>query len=106
VLKRPKLPIKRVELKTRIESRLASLIRDLARHKNFTVGEMLEETLLHTFEKVSSGGVASPHTEQTFSHIQKLKRKHRINYKTHVTHKLYAAGHTEMNVRVNRTASL
>jgi len=51
VLKRPKLPIKRVELKTRIESRLASLIRDLARHKNFTVGEMLEETLLHTFEK-------------------------------------------------------
>jgi len=27
-----------------------------------TLAEMLEETFLHTFEKVPGGGVASPHT--------------------------------------------
>jgi hypothetical protein len=27
-----------------------------------TLGETLEETLLHTFEQVPGGGVASPHT--------------------------------------------
>jgi hypothetical protein len=48
---------------------------------------MLEETLLHTFEKVSSGGVASPHTEQTLFYIQKLRRKHRINYDTHASYR-------------------
>src|ERR1041385_4455644 len=56
----PKLPIKRVPVNTRIEKRLAGLMRDLACHKKMTVGEMLEETLLHTFEEVNEGGVASP----------------------------------------------
>ena len=75
----PKLPIKRVPVETRIEERLAALMRDLAEHKNMSVGEMLEETLLHTFEKVLGEGVASPHTENTLSHIQALKRKHGID---------------------------
>src|SRR3569832_2196393 len=72
----PKLPIQRVPIETRIEQRLATLIRDLARHKNMTLGEMLEETMLHTFEKVRGGGVASPHTETTLNHIMELKKKH------------------------------
>ena len=83
----PKLPIKRVPVETRIEKRLAALMGDLARHKNMSVGEMLEETLLHTFEKGRGGGVASPHTESTLNHIQSLKKKHGIDYDTHASYR-------------------
>jgi uncharacterized glyoxalase superfamily protein PhnB len=88
----PKLPIKRASIETRIEKRLAALLSDLARHKGMTVGETLEETLLHTFEKVAGGGVASPHTEKTLSHIQSLKKKHGIDYDTHASYRFVESG--------------
>jgi uncharacterized glyoxalase superfamily protein PhnB len=83
----PKLQIDRVPIETRIEKRLAALMHDLARHKDMTVGEMLEETLLHTFEKIPGGGVASPHTEHTLSHIQSLKKRHGIDYDVHASYR-------------------
>jgi hypothetical protein len=52
-----------------------------------SLGEMFEETLLHTFEKVRGGGVASPHTEGTLSYIQTLKKKHGIDYDTHASYR-------------------
>jgi len=70
----PNLKITRVPVETRIEKRLAALMRDLARHKKLTVGEMLEETLLHTFEKMPQGGVASPHTAQTLEFMTSIFR--------------------------------
>ena len=88
----PKLPVERVSVETRLEKRLAALLRDLARHKNMTVGETLEETLLHTFEKVRGGGVASPHTEKTLSHIQALKKRHQIDYDTHASYRFAESG--------------
>src|SRR5215831_2620262 len=72
-MREPKLQVERVPFEARIEKRLAALMDELARHKNMSVGEMLEETFLHTFEKVSRGGVASPHTEKTLAYIQELK---------------------------------
>jgi predicted enzyme related to lactoylglutathione lyase len=83
----PKLEIERVPVQMRIEKRLAGLMGDLARHKNMTVGEMLEETLLHTFEQVPGGGVASPHTGKTLSHIQALRKKHMIDYDTRASYR-------------------
>ena len=88
----PKLPIERVSVETRLEKRLAALLRDLARHKKMTVGETLEETLLHTFERVAGGGVASPHTEKTPSHIQALKKRHQIEYDTHASYRFAESG--------------
>jgi catechol 2,3-dioxygenase-like lactoylglutathione lyase family enzyme len=83
----PKLKIDRVQVEARIEKRLAILMRDLARHKGMSMGEMLEETLLHTFEKVDGGGVASPHTGKTLAYIQTLKKKHGIEYDTHASYR-------------------
>jgi catechol 2,3-dioxygenase-like lactoylglutathione lyase family enzyme len=91
-LREPKLEIDRVSVETRIERRLAALMRDLARHKKMTVGEMLEETLLHTFEKMPRGGVASPHTAKTLAHIQALKKKHRIEYDVHASYRFVERG--------------
>jgi len=83
----PKLAVERVPLETRLEKRLAALVGDLARHKEMSICEMLEETLLHTFESVPGGGVASPHTRRTLAHIQALKKKHGISYDTHASYR-------------------
>jgi hypothetical protein len=59
---------------------------DLAEHKDMTVGQMLEETLLHSFESLPSAkgeGVASPHTARTMQVIERLKQQHGIDYETH-----------------------
>lgn len=83
----PKMEIERIPVETRLEKRLAAVLEDLARHKGMTVGETLEETLLHTFERLDSGGVASPHTEGTLDLIQELKRKHGIDYDCHASYR-------------------
>jgi uncharacterized glyoxalase superfamily protein PhnB len=86
-MREPQLQIERVTLEFRMEKRLAALAGDLARHKNMTIGEMLEEMLLHSFEKLPSGGVASPHTEKTLRFIEELKRQHGIDYDCHASYR-------------------
>ena len=80
------LAVERVEIKTRIEKRLAALLGDLSEHKKMTIGQVLEETLLHSFESVDGmkgQGVASPHTGRTLDYIKQLKKNHGIDYQTH-----------------------
>lgn len=86
-MREPKLSIKRVPVSARLERRLAGLLKDLSAHKEMSVGEVLEEMLLHSFERVTGGGTASPHTERTLSHIQALKKKHRIDYDVHANYR-------------------
>ena len=81
------MEIDRVSVTARIEKRLLALMEDLAAHKNMTIGEMLEETVLHSFEKMPEGGVASPHTQKNLAYIQELKEKHEINYDTHASYR-------------------
>jgi uncharacterized glyoxalase superfamily protein PhnB len=84
------IQIDRVDLQVRIEERLAGLTKDLAAHKGMSVGELFEETLLHTFEPVTSAEgrwVASPHVKQTFPVIEELKKKHGIDYDTHASYR-------------------
>ena len=81
--------IKRVDVNTRIEQRLAGLLQDLAEHKGMSVGQVLEETLLHSFETVDENkgsGVANPHTQRTMKFIDELKKKHSIDYDLSLIH--------------------
>ncbi len=80
------LSVERVPLNARVEKRLAALLKDLADHKKMTVDEVLEETLLHSFEttpSMSGRWVASPHTARNLRYVEKLKVKHGIDYDTH-----------------------
>ena len=88
VRREPKLPIERAPLETRIERRLLAVVEEIAASKDMTVAEMLEETLLHTFEATPDGGVASPHTQATLELIDRLKKKHGIDYETHDSYRL------------------
>ena len=85
--KTPALKIERVDVPVRLEKRLAALLKDLAEHKGMSIDSTLEETLLHTFEKVSGDGVASPHTNTTLRYIQELKKKHGIDYDVHASYR-------------------
>jgi predicted enzyme related to lactoylglutathione lyase len=83
----PKLPVERVSVEARIEKRLAGLLGDLAAHKKMTVGEAIEEMMLHSFEKVDRDGVASPHTQWTHDVIGDLKKKHGIDFDCHANYR-------------------
>jgi len=80
------VPIERVEVPVRLEKRLAALLEDLAAHKRMSVGECLEEILLHTSEPLGDG-VASPHTRAQLRFIQELKRRHGIDYDCHASYR-------------------
>ncbi|GAA0523061.1 VOC family protein [Chitinophaga japonensis] len=85
-LEGPPLKIERVDVPVRLEKRLAALLQDLAEHKGMSLSGCLEETLLHTFERIGDT-VASPHTVRTLEYIQELKQKHHIDYDTHASYR-------------------
>lgn len=75
------VPIERVEVTVRLERRLAALLADLAEHKRLTMGECLEEMILHTNDGVG------PHTAGQLRHIARLKERHGIDYDTHASYR-------------------
>ena len=84
------LKIKRTAVDVRMEERLAAVLADLAKETNRSVGEVLEEVLLHSFEPLPGQmgeAVASPHAKPTFHLIEGLKRKHRLDYETHANYR-------------------
>ena len=82
----PSLPIEREEVNVRLEKRILAVLSDLAEHKGTNLTEVLEETLLHTFEPYGDG-VASPHTAWDLSKIQELKEKHGLDYGVHASYR-------------------
>jgi catechol 2,3-dioxygenase-like lactoylglutathione lyase family enzyme len=73
----PALEIERVDVPVRLERRLAALLHDLAEYKRMTLTSCLEETLLHSLEGVG------PHTKGELRQIERLKKKHGIDYDSH-----------------------
>lgn len=86
IAREPKLVIEREALNVRVEKRIAAVLRDLAEHKGMSLTELLEETLLHTFEPWRDG-VASPHTRADLRRIRALKEKHGIDYDVHASYR-------------------
>lgn len=87
IAREPKLRIEREEVTVRLEKRLLAVVRDLAAHKDMSLTEMLEETILHTFEAIPGGGVASPHTPEALRLIEELKEEHGLDYETHASYR-------------------
>ena len=84
----PPLEIERTDVPVRLEKRLAAVLSDLARAKGMTVGECLEETLLHTFEPLPDGeNVPSPHTKAQLRLIGELRKKHGVDYDCHASYR-------------------
>lgn len=80
------LVVERVAIQPRIERRLASMLEELAVETGRSLGQLVEEIVLHSFEPVPGAegqASASPHSLDTYEIIDRLKDKHRIDYGTH-----------------------
>jgi catechol 2,3-dioxygenase-like lactoylglutathione lyase family enzyme len=83
------MAVTRRDVPARLETRLASVLEDLALETKRTVGEVLEEVLLHSFEPVKGQegqAAASPHTRRTLQLVEALKKKHGLDYDTHASY--------------------
>ncbi len=85
----PERVVERRTLPARLETRLAGVLEDLASETQRSVGELLEEIVLHSFERLDGkeGNVCPPpHSPKTFRLIEELKQKHGIDYDTHANY--------------------
>ena len=78
------LEIVRVDRTVRLEARLATVLQRLAEARGVSLGECLEDIVLHSFEPYG-GGVADPHGPETQELISRLKEECGLDYVTHAT---------------------
>jgi hypothetical protein len=82
--------IERRTIEARVETRLAGVLEELAGRLGFTVGQLLEDVVLHSFERVEGKDghacSATPYTRKTFELIDELKRKHGVDYEAHANY--------------------
>ena len=80
------VPAERVQIGARIEKRMAKVLKGLAEFKGITLGELIEEIVLHSFEPVAGQEgqqCASPHSKKSLKAIEGLKAVYGMEYSTH-----------------------
>jgi hypothetical protein len=82
--------VERRTIEARIESRLASVLEELAVRSGVNLGQLLEDIVLHSFERVEGKDghscSATPYTAKTFELIAELKTKHGVDYEAHANY--------------------
>jgi hypothetical protein len=87
-------PVERVQIGARIEKRMAKVLKGLAEFKGITLGELIEEIVLHSFEPIpgQEGQMcASPHSKRSLEAITGLKKVYGMNYDTHASYRFQDA---------------
>jgi catechol 2,3-dioxygenase-like lactoylglutathione lyase family enzyme len=82
--------VERRTIEARVETRLAGVLEELAGRLGFTLGQLLEDVVLHSFERLEGKDghdcSAAPYTRKTFELIEELKRKHGVDYQAHASY--------------------
>jgi hypothetical protein len=84
-----RMPVERVQLGVRIEKRMAQVLKGLAEFLNITLGQLIEEIVLHSFEPVPGHEgqmCASPHSVRSLQAIVDLKKVYGMDYDTHASY--------------------
>lgn len=84
-----KVAVERVQLGVRMEKSMVQVLKGLAEFKDMTLGQLLEEIVLHSFEAVPGHEgqmCASPHGKKSFAAIADLKRIYSMDYDTHASY--------------------
>jgi hypothetical protein len=76
---KPKVAIDRVQLGVRMEVKLVKVLKALAEYADVSLGELLEDIILHSFE----GPTASAFAKDDFRIISDLKKVYGMNYNVH-----------------------
>jgi hypothetical protein len=94
----PRMSVERVQLGVRIEKRMAQVLKGLAEFKNITLGQLIEEIVLHSFEAVEGHEgqmCASPHGKRSLQAIADLKKVYGMDYDTHSSYGFEEKGSSE-----------
>lgn len=86
LVREPKMAVERTQLGVRIEKRLAKVLKGIAEHGDMTVGQMLEDILLHVF------GGHSPFLPETLEKIAQLKKVYDLDYDVHDSYRFEEKG--------------
>lgn len=79
VKKKPSLSISRVQTGVRIEKRMLKVLKALAEYNDQSLGELLEEIVLHAFE----GEGVYAFGPETVQRIKELKKIYGMDYDVH-----------------------
>jgi hypothetical protein len=81
--------VERVQLGVRMEKRLVKVLKGLAEFEGVTLGQLLENIVLHSFEPVPGEEgemAASPHCKRALAAIADLRRVYGLDYDVHGSH--------------------
>jgi hypothetical protein len=77
------IPVERTQLGVRLETRMVKVLKAMAEYSDLTLGELLEEIILHSFE----GGSANPFNKDDLKVIADLKKVYGMTYGTHANYR-------------------
>ena len=92
MLEEPRVAVERVQLGVRMEKRMVQVLKGLAEFKDMTLGQLLEEIILHSFEPAPGHEgemCASPHGKKSLTAITDLKRIYGMDYDAHAGYGFY-----------------
>jgi hypothetical protein len=87
--------VERVQLGVRMEKRMVKVLKGLAEFNGITLGQLLENIVLHSFEAVPGQEgemAASPHGKRALAAVADLKRIYGMDYDTHAAHQFRDGG--------------
>lgn len=73
------IPVERVQLGVRLERSMVKVLKAMAEYGDMTLGELLEEIVLHSFE----GGTAQTFGQEDLKVVSEFKRVYGMNYGVH-----------------------
>ena len=94
VSRKPKLQIERVQLGVRLEARLVKVLKGLAEYADLSLGELIEDIILHSFE----GPGASTFAKSDFKVISDLKKVYGMDYDVHSNYRFVEKHPSESRV--------
>ncbi len=79
----PPIAVERVQIGVRMEKRMLKVLKATAEMLDMTLGELLEDIVLHSFE----GGGASAFFPQTLEKIADIKKIYGMDYDVHASYR-------------------
>jgi hypothetical protein len=83
-----RIPVERIQLGVRLEKRMAKVLKAVAEYFDVSLGELLEEIVLHSFE----GGGANAFTDEVIPKIREIQKVYGMNYGTHDRYRFVEKG--------------
>lgn len=78
-VKNEQIPVERVQLGVRMERSMVKVLKAMAEYGDMSLGELLEEMVLHSFE----GGSAQTFGSEDLKVVSEFKRVYGMNYDVH-----------------------